>query len=84
MLVPVSVNPNAAMLMNPLVMRLKPDTNWGVVCTIPYWDTLGKWIKSDSLNLCYEVQPAGPGNERHAVMCPAESVDRMMRELNTP
>jgi hypothetical protein len=81
MLVPISVNPDVAMRMNPLMLSLNPDTSWGVVCTIPYWDALGKWIKSDSLNLCYEVQPTGRGNERHAVMCPAESVDRTIREL---
>ncbi len=81
LLVPVSIDPDVAMRMNPLMLRLNPDTNWDVVCTIPYWDTLGKWFKSDSLNLCYEVQPSGRVNERHAVMCPAESVDRMMREL---
>jgi hypothetical protein len=85
--IPVSINPALfkepalAGSVNPLWARVNPATIWIVACTIPYSDGLGKWLKSDTLKFCYEIQPTGQGIERKAVMCVPDSVDNTVRAL---
>jgi hypothetical protein len=87
MMVPVTVNPDIALRVfnNPLMLRLNSATIWGVVCNVPYWDSLDrwKWLERD-LKFCYEIQPSGTGEERHAVPCTPDELQKTIHALGGP
>jgi hypothetical protein len=86
MLVPASINPEAASRLNNLLwLQLHPFTTWGVACRLPYWDGLDKWkLHERDLKFCYQVQPSGVGSERSASMCTLKELVGTIHELGGP